>query len=83
MFVFRVVNAGDSRARIVTRRLDLLDLIALGERRSGLMVVAFAHGVIVTEFIITKVSSRNDTLVHEPFPGSSNLTTIASIRFAL
>ena len=83
VFVFGVVNAGDSGARAVTRRLDLLDGITLGERRSGLMVVALGHGVIVAEFIITEVSSRNDTLVYEPFPGSSNLTTVASHRLAL
>jgi len=83
VFVFGIVNAGDSGARFVTRRLDLLDGITLGERRSGLMVVALGHGVIVAEFIVTEVSSRNDTLFHEPFPGSSNLTTVASHGLAL
>lgn len=71
------------RARVATSRLDLGDGTALREGGSRLMVVALGHGVVVTEFAISKVSSSDNTLLGEPFPRGSDLTSIASHGLAL
>jgi len=83
VLVLGVVDSGDGGARVVTLRLNLGDSIALGERGLRLVVVALGHGVIVAKFAISKISSRDNTLLGEPFPGSSYLTSIASHRLAL
>jgi hypothetical protein len=83
VLILGVVNAGVGGARASTLRLDLGDVTALGEGGSRLVVVAFTHGVIVAQFAVTEVSSRNYTLFGEPFPGGSNLTSIASHGLAL
>jgi len=83
VFILGVVNAGVGGARATTLRLHLSDVTALGEGGSRLMVVAFTHGVIVAQFAIAEVSPGNNTLLGEPFPRSSNLTSVASHGLAL
>jgi len=81
-----VAGVGDlvvGRARGATNRLDLGDSITLGEGGGRLMVVALGHGVVVTEFAISEISSSDNTLLGEPFPGGSDLTSIASHGLAL
>jgi hypothetical protein len=71
------------RARVATSRLDLGDGTALREGGSRLMVVALGHGVVVTEFAVSEVSSSDNTLLGKPFPRGSNLTSIAAHGLAL
>jgi len=83
VLILGVVDSGDGRARVATLRLDLGNGITLGESGLRLVVIALTHGVIVAKLVIAEISSGDNTLLGEPFPGSSNLTSIASHGLAL
>jgi len=83
VLVSAVINSGVARARRIALGSDLSNLFA---RLQGLrvdVVGALGHGVVVAEFVVAEVSSRNDTLPGEPFPGGCDLASVAAHGLAL
>ena len=78
MLVFVEVDTGVRRARGQTLGLDLDNCIALRECLGIDVVGARGHRVIVAEFTLPIATSRDDPPLDEPFPGSSDLTTVAA-----
>lgn len=78
MFVRRVVNGGISLARFLALGLNLDNIVAASETWSSNVMSALGHGVVEAEFVITKVTTGNNTSAVEPSPRGTNLTTIAT-----
>jgi len=78
VFIVGVIGTVSGGAGFVAFWGDLCNICACGKGR-GDMVGAFFHGVRETTGFISKVSSSNNSGSVEPAPGSSDLTSIASL----
>jgi len=83
VLVASVIDGGVGLAGALALGFDLNDVIAATKAGSGDVVSALGHGVVEAEFIITKVTTGNNTSRVKPGPGSSNLTTVATHREAM
>ena len=83
MLVRRVVNGGVSLARALALGLNLDNIVAASETFSSNVMSALGHGVVETEFIITEVTTGNNTSTVEPSPRGTNLTTVAAHGLAV
>ena len=83
MLVVSVSLGGVIDALLGASGLDLLDIVTKGKGLAVDVMGALLHGVVVASVGGAEVTSSDDTGVFEPFPGGSNLATIAAEGLAL
>ena len=83
MFVLIIVDALVALAEGVTCGLNLKNISALCHSLGRHMMRTLRHSIIITKFVVSKISPSHNARIFEPSPRRTNLTPVAAIGLAI
>lgn len=83
MFVLIIVDALVALAEGVACGLNLKYIPALCHSLSRHMVRTLRHSIVITKFVVSKITPSHNALIFKPSPRRTNLTPVAAIRLTI
>lgn len=83
MFVLIIVDALVALAEGVACGLNLKNISALCHSLGRHMMRTLRHSIIITKFVVAKITPSHNARIFEPNPRRTNLTPVAAIGLAI